>query len=45
MEYNAFEDWTTFASDGTIYEWASIEQEKRIKYTGLIADCVMLGKC
>ena len=41
-QYNAFEDWITFAGAGTIYERAYIEQEKRIKYTGLIANCVML---
>ncbi len=41
-QYNAFEDWITFASGGTIYERAYAEQEKRIKYTGIIANCVML---
>lgn len=42
-QYNAFEDWITFAgAAGTIYERAYIEAEKRIKYTGLIANCVML---
>src|SRR5437764_1277719 len=41
-QYNNFEDWITFAGAGTIYERAYIEQEKRIKYTGLIANCVML---
>src|SRR2546421_3493971 len=41
-QYNAFEDWITFASAGIIYERAYAEQEKRIKYTGIIANCVML---
>ncbi len=41
-QYNAFEDWITFASAGTIYERAYVEQEKRIKYTGIIANCIML---
>ena len=41
-QYNAFEDWITFASAGTIYERAYEEQEKRIKYTGLLANCIML---
>jgi TnpA family transposase len=41
-QYNAFEDWITFASAGTIYERAYVEQEKRIKYTGLLANCIML---
>jgi TnpA family transposase len=41
-QYNSFEDWITFASAGTIYERAYVEQEKRIKYTSIIANCVML---
>lgn len=41
-QYHAFEDWITFASAGTIYERAYVEQEKRIKYTGIIANCIML---
>ncbi len=41
-QYNAFEDWITFASAGTIYERVYVEQEKRIKYTGLLANCIML---
>ena len=41
-QYNAFEDWIAFASGGTIYENVYEEQEKRIKYTGVIANCVML---
>lgn len=40
-QYNAFEDWITFVGAVTIYERAYIEQEKRIKYTGLIANCFM----
>ncbi len=41
-QYHNFEDWITFASRGIIYERAYVEQEKRIKYTGIIANCVML---
>jgi TnpA family transposase len=41
-QYNDFEDWITFASAGTIAERAYIEQEKRLKYTGILANCVML---
>ena len=41
-QYNNFEDWITFASAGTIAERAYIEQEKRLKYTGILANCVML---
>ena len=41
-EYHNFEDWITFASGGIIRERAYAEQEKRIKYTGIIANCVML---
>jgi len=41
-QYNHFEDWIAFASAGTIYERAYVEQEKRVKYTGIIANCVML---
>jgi TnpA family transposase len=41
-EYHNFEDWITFASGGVIRERAYAEQEKRIKYTGIIANCVML---
>ncbi len=28
--------------EGTIYERAYVEQEKRIKYTGLLANCITL---
>ena len=42
-EYHNFEDWITFASGGIIRERAYAEQEKRIKYTGIIANCIMLG--
>lgn len=41
-QYNAFEDWITFAGAETIYERAYVEAEKRVKYTGIIANCVML---
>jgi hypothetical protein len=30
-QYDNFEDWITFASAGTIYERAYVEQEKRVK--------------
>ncbi len=41
-EYHNFEDWITFASGGVIRERAYAEQEKRIKYTGITANCVIL---
>ncbi len=41
-QYHNSEDWITFASVGTIYENAYEELEKRVKYTGVIANCVML---
>ena len=41
-EYHNFEDWITFASGGIIRERACTEQEKRIKYTGIFANCIML---
>jgi TnpA family transposase len=41
-QYHAFEDWITFAFRGVIFDNVYEEQEKRIKYTGLIANCVML---
>jgi TnpA family transposase len=41
-QYHNFEDWITFASRGAIYERAYVEQEKRIKYTGILANCLML---
>lgn len=41
-QYHNFEDWITFASRGTMLENVYEEQEKIIKYTGLIANCLML---
>ncbi len=41
-QYHAFEDWITFAFRGAIFDNVYEEQEKRIKYTGVIANCVML---
>jgi TnpA family transposase len=41
-QYHAFEDWITFAFRGAIFDNMYEEQEKRIKYTGVIANCVML---
>jgi hypothetical protein len=40
--YHNFEDWITFALRGVITDNVYEEQEKQIKYTGLIANCVML---
>ncbi len=41
-QYHNFEDWITFAFRGAILENVYEEQEKMIKYTGLIANCLML---
>ncbi len=41
-QYNNFEDWITFALGGGMVDNVYVEQEKRIKYTDLIANCVML---
>ncbi len=41
-EYHSLEDWITFAFRGIIFDNVYEEQEKRIKYTGLIANCIML---
>jgi TnpA family transposase len=41
-QYNNFEDWITFALRGGMTDNVYVEQEKRIKYTDLIANCVML---
>ncbi len=41
-EYHSLEDWITFAFRGIIFDNVYAEQEKRIKYTGLIANCIML---
>ena len=41
-EYHSLEDWITFAFRGVIFDNVYEEQEKRIKYTGLIANCIML---
>ncbi len=41
-EYHSLEDWITFAFRGIIFDNVYEEQEKRIKYTGIIANCVML---
>ncbi len=41
-QYNHFEDWITFALIRAMVDNAYVEQEKRIKYTDLIANCVML---
>ncbi len=41
-EYHNFEDWITFALRGVISDNVYEEQEKQIKYTGVIANCLML---
>jgi TnpA family transposase len=41
-EYHNFEDWITFALRGVITDNVFEEQEKQIKYTGVIANCLML---
>jgi TnpA family transposase len=41
-QYNAFENWVCFARGGTIYENIYEEQEKHVKYTSLLANCVIL---
>jgi TnpA family transposase len=41
-EYHNFEDWITFALRGVIADNVYEEQEKQIKYTGVIANCLML---
>ena len=40
--YNSFLDWITFGGDGLLTPRDPVEQEKRIKYTNLIANAVML---
>ena len=41
-QYNALEDWVRFAKGGVLYEHAFEEQEKQVKYTGLLTNCVIL---
>src|SRR5205807_7569663 len=41
-QYNALEDWVRFARGGVMYEHAFEEQEKQVKYTGLLTSCVIL---
>ena len=41
-QYNNFEDWITFALSGGMIDNVYVEQEKRVKYTDLIANCIML---
>lgn len=40
--YNSFLDWITFGGDDVIKPRDPVEQEKRIKYTNLVANSVML---
>lgn len=41
-QYNALEDWVRFARGGTMYEQVYTEQEKQLKYTSLLTNCVIL---
>jgi len=41
-QYNALEDWVRFAGGGTMYARAFEEQEKLVKYTGLLTNCIIL---
>jgi len=40
--YHNFLDWITFGGDGIVKPRDPVEQEKRIKYTNLVANAVML---
>ena len=40
--YNSFLDWIMFGGDGVLKPRDPVEQEKRIKYTNLVANAVML---
>jgi Tn3 transposase DDE domain len=41
-QYNALEDWVRFAGGGKMYAQAFEEQEKLVKYTGLLTNCIIL---
>ncbi len=41
-QYNNFEDWIMFASGNALLDRTYEEIEKRVKYTDVIANCVML---
>jgi len=41
-QYNALEDWVRFAGGGILYAQAFEEQEKLVKYTGLLTNCLIL---
>jgi hypothetical protein len=41
-QYHNFEDWIVFAYGNALLERGSEEVEKRVKYTGVIANCVIL---
>ena len=41
-QYNNFEDWIMFAYRNALLDRVYEEVEKRVKYTGVIANCVML---
>jgi len=40
-QYNALEDWVRFAGGGKMYAQAFEEQEKLVKYTGLLTNCII----
>jgi hypothetical protein len=41
-QYNNFEDWIMFAAGNALLDRTFAEVEKRVKYTGVLANCVML---
>lgn len=41
-QYNALEDWVRFAKGGVMYEHLFEDQEKQVKYTGLLTNCIIL---
>lgn len=42
-QFNAFSKWLFFGGEGRISDNTPEEQEKRIKYTDLVANCVILN--
>jgi TnpA family transposase len=41
-QYNALEDGVRFARGGIMYEHLFEDQEKQVKYTGLLTNCIIL---
>ncbi len=41
-QYNALEDWVRFARGGIMYEHLFEDQEKQVKYMGLLTNCIIL---